>query len=91
MPMSYYLYILKSEVKETYYIGISNNPETRTLHHNSENKGYTQRYRPWKLVYTSVFESKDEAQKAERIVKKWKSKKMVSLLIARQININDYL
>ena len=91
ISMAYSLYILQSEIKQTYYIGSSDEPHRRTKYHNSESKGYTQRYRPWNIVYTHPFDTKQEAQKAERIVKKWKSKKMIRLLIEGKIDIRDYL
>lgn len=89
--MSYSLYILKSSVKETYYIGSSDDPERRLPYHNAESKGYTQRNRPWNLAYTYPFDTKQKAQKAEQIVKRWKSKKMIRLLIQGKIDILDYL
>ncbi len=89
--MSYSLYILQSTVNNTYYKGSSEDPLRRLNYHNGESKGYTQRYRPWKLVYTYRFDTKQEAQKAERIVKEWKSKKMVRLLIDGIIDIKDYM
>ncbi|MCW9706541.1 GIY-YIG nuclease family protein [Fodinibius salsisoli] len=39
--MKHFLYILRSEVKETYYIGVSDDPERRLAYHNGESKGYT--------------------------------------------------
>lgn len=89
--MEYSLYIVQSQIKETFYIGSSDDPERRLSYHNSESKGYTQRYRPWTIVYTHPFDTKHEAQKAERSVKNWKSKKMIRLLIEGKIDINDYL
>jgi len=89
--MKYSLYILKSSVRDTYYIGSSDNPKRRLPYHNGESKGYTQRYRPWKLAYTHTFDSKQQALQAEQVVKKWKSKKMIRLLIDGKIDIRDYL
>ena len=89
--MAYHLYILKSDKKDTYYSGSSEDPERRLIYHNSESKGYTRRHRPWELVYTHPFSSKKQGLKAEQIVKQWKSKKMVRLLIQGVIDINDYL
>jgi predicted GIY-YIG superfamily endonuclease len=43
--MSCTLYILQSQVKETYYTGISDDANTRSIYHNAENKGYTKRYK----------------------------------------------
>ncbi|MDX1642635.1 MAG: GIY-YIG nuclease family protein, partial [Balneolaceae bacterium] len=52
ISMPYSLYVLQSTIKETYYTGRSDDPERRVIYHNSESKGYTQRHRPWELVYT---------------------------------------
>ena len=89
MPMPYFLYILQSTLKETYYIGSSENPNRRTYFHNNDSKGYTLRYRPWKLAYTKGFPTKEEAMAAEKKVKSWKSKKMIRLLIKGKINLDD--
>ncbi len=64
----YYLYILKSQQKETYYIGCSDNPDRRCYFHNNDSKGYTLKYRPWKLVYTKAFSAMEAALAAEKIV-----------------------
>lgn len=89
--MKYFLYILQSEIKETYYIGASDDPEKRCFFHNRDSKGYTQRYRPWKIIYIHPFDTKEEALAAERKVKGWKSKKMIRYLIDGKIDIEDYL
>ena len=89
--MSCTLYILQSQVKETYYTGISDDADTRSIYHNAENKGYTRRYRPWDIVYTKLFPNRELALKAERTIKQWKSKKMIRLLIEGTIDIEDYL
>jgi putative endonuclease len=85
--MSYFLYILKSKVKDKFYIGISANPQRRLTYHNSIEKGFTSRYRPWEIVFTKEFNSKTEALKAERKVKNWKSKRMIELLINGKVQI----
>jgi putative endonuclease len=87
----YYLYILKSIASQTYYTGSSDDPLRRLEYHNHHSKGYTKRYRPWELKFTHLFDSKELAQKAERIIKAWKSKKMIELLINGKISIIDFL
>ena len=89
--MEFYLYILQSQTKETFYVGISEDPERRLIYHNSESKGFTQRNRPWIIAYKSRFKSRIEAENAEKKVKSWKSKKMIRLLIEGEINIEAYL
>ena len=86
--MQWFLYILCSEIKETYYTGVSRNPERRLyFHNNDEKKGYTRRNRPWKIVYRKAFPTESEALAAERQVKGWKSKRMIRLLLAGKIDV----
>lgn len=91
ISMKYFLYILQSEIRETYYMGSSDDPLRRTGYHNSESKGYTRRYRPWRLVFTYGFETREDAMQAEQKVKNWKSKKMIRLLIEGDIDIRNYI
>lgn len=60
--MRYYLYILRSEKRETYYTGSSDDPVNRCFFHNNQSKGYTIRDRPWELVYRYGFETKQESK-----------------------------
>jgi putative endonuclease len=91
MNMSCYLYILRSEVKETYYTGSSEDPDRRLTFHNDKGDGYTRRYRPWQIVYRHKFKTRREAERAELLVKGWKSKRMIQLLVSGVISIDDYL
>lgn len=79
--MCYSLYILTSTFKDTYYIGSSGDHKRHLPYHNSESKGYTQRYRPWTPAYTHLFDTKQQAIQAVKVLKNWKSKKMIRLLI----------
>ncbi|MBU1117005.1 MAG: GIY-YIG nuclease family protein, partial [Bacteroidetes bacterium] len=45
--MIYFLYILKSKSANKFYVGISQSPTLRLQYHNSFEKGFTARYRPW--------------------------------------------
>jgi putative endonuclease len=85
--MEYYLYILKSSKIGKYYIGISQNPQKRLDYHNTFEKGFTSRYRPWSIVYTQLFNSKFEASMAEKKLKNWKSKNMIERVIKREITV----
>ncbi len=85
--MPYYLYILKSQTADKYYTGSSQNPQVRLRNHNTVEKGFTSRYRPWEIVFTKEYPSKALAQAAERKIKNWKSKKMVERVINREIKL----
>ncbi len=85
--MSHYLYILKSKTTAKYYVGISENANRRLEYHNTKEKGFTSRYRPWEIVYQKEYDSKNEAQIAEKKIKGWKSRVMVEKLIEKEIEI----
>jgi len=85
--MSFFLYILHSSSADKFYTGISQNPYTRLSFHNSSEKGFTARYRPWKIVFIKNFYSKVEATLAEKKIKAWKSKSMIQRVIVGQIQI----
>jgi putative endonuclease len=85
--MGYFVYILKSKSVDKYYVGSSSNPERRLHFHNTIEKGFTSRYRPWELVYTLEFTTKKEAQAAERKIKAWKSKVRIKKLVSGEIEI----
>ncbi len=44
-------------------------------------KGFTGRAKDWEIVYSEMFESKQEAQKREIAIKKKKSRTYIELLI----------
>ncbi len=83
--MRYFLYILKSKSIDKFYVGISQNPERRLEYHNSFEKGFTSRYRPWEIVFTLMFPSKEDAAKMEKKIKSWKSSKMIKRVIEGDI------
>ena len=85
--MSHYVYILRSQVIDRYYIGQSENPERRLEFHNSVERGFTARYRPWKLVFKKECENREEAIRLERKIKQWKSKTMIQKLLEEKISL----
>ncbi len=85
--MAYFLYILKSKVVAKFYVGISQNPTLRLEYHNTIEKGFTSRYRPWEIVYTQEFRSKSEALVVEQKIKRWKSKKMIERILDGDIKL----
>lgn len=82
-----FLYILQSVNSGKYYVGISSDPVRRLEFHNTIETGYTSRYRPWKIVYTKCYSTRDEARKAEQKLKRWKSRAMIKKVINREVEI----
>ena len=63
--MKYTVYILYSEKYDKHYTGFTSDMEIRIQSHNIFGKGWTARYRPWKIIYTKEFNSKSDAMKFE--------------------------
>jgi putative endonuclease len=85
--MGHFLYILQSADNGRYYVGRSQNPERRLEHHNTTSTGFTSRYRPWALVFTQEFPTKQKAIAAEQLLKEWKSRKMTRYVIEGTIQL----
>jgi predicted GIY-YIG superfamily endonuclease len=85
--MNCFVYILQSENSGKFYTGISEDPLRRLLFHNSIEKGFTSRYRPWRIVFTKEFPNRSTAQKAEMKIKSWKSKVMINRLINGEVEV----
>jgi putative endonuclease len=77
----YYTYILKSKIKETYYIGSCSDLTIRLDRHNSGNSRSTKAFIPWEIVYYEQYDNKMDAMKREYFIKKQKSKKYIENLI----------
>ena len=76
------VYVLYSEKHNKIYIGYTSNIEQRLLSHNElGTKGYTLRYRPWKLIYTESFLLKLDAMKREKQLKSAKGREFIWNLI----------
>ena len=83
----YSVYILYSQSADRYYVGHTGDIVTRLNKHNSEveHGEYTRKNGPWIVVYhEDGFETRGEAMKRERQIKRWKSRSMIEGLIIRQ-------
>lgn len=78
---SYFVYILKCK-DDSYYTGITNDPDKRLWQHNEGliNNSYTFSRKPVKLVFTSEFENVYDAIAAEKRIKGWGRKKKEALI-----------
>jgi putative endonuclease len=85
--MGWSVYILKSERIDKYYVGQSADPDRRLMYHNTVEKGFTSRYRPWEIVYRTECETKEQAREIESRIKKWESRIMIEKLIEGKIKV----
>jgi len=65
---------------------MSSNPERRLLYHNIGKSGskyaFTKRAQDWKIVYKRSFDSRENALKYEKTIKKKKSRTFIQKLIS---------
>ena len=72
------VYVLYSSQYDKIYIGYTGNLEQRTLSHNElGKKGWTIKFRPWILVHSEVFETKQQALLREKELKSGKGRKWI--------------
>ena len=79
--MNFFVYILKSEVAEKSYVGSTNDLDRRIVEHNSGKSNYTSRYKPWKIIYTEVFSTLNEARLRERYLKSKAGRKFLKNVV----------
>ncbi|MCH2451020.1 MAG: GIY-YIG nuclease family protein [Gracilimonas sp.] len=81
------VYALYSPSHQKIYIGYTSNLEQRLLSHNSlGKKGWTIKYRPWKLAYTEEFETKKEAMLREKQLKSAKGREYIWEVVKEKFN-----
>ena len=78
--MAYFVYIIQSEVDNTYYKGFTENLENRIWEHNNGKSRYTSKKIPWKLVYLEEYETKKEALIREKQIKRFNSQYLKKLI-----------
>ena len=80
----WHLYVLQC-ADGTYYTGVTTDVKRRLNEHNTSNRGakYTKTRRPVKLVYSSEYDSRSSAQKAEHRFKRLTRKQKESMINER--------
>ena len=82
--MAYTVYVLKSRRSGRFYIGSSADVARRVAAHNAGRNRSTRGRGRWDAVYTESFETKEEAQRRERDLKRMKSHVFLEMLIERK-------
>jgi putative endonuclease len=78
--MSFWTYMLRC-ADDSYYIGHTDNLETRLFQHqSSELGGYTSSRLPIRLVFSQAHATREEALAAERQIKGWSRKKKEAMI-----------
>jgi putative endonuclease len=80
--MQYFVYILYAPIFDKFYIGQTQDIETRLISHNETAEfSYTSKYRPWQLVYCMPVQSRSLAMQLEKCIKSQKSKEFIKKLL----------
>jgi putative endonuclease len=67
--MKHYVYVLKSVENWRFYVGMTENVQRRLQEHNSGKTKSTKGYKPWVLVFTEEFDSRELAREREKYLK----------------------
>jgi putative endonuclease len=85
--MEYVVYILYSKSHDKIYIGFTSDLINRFHSHNKlGKKGWTEKYRPWEVIYCEVFEKKKDAISREENLKGAKAREWIRTKV-----INEYM
>jgi putative endonuclease len=81
--MGFYIYILYSTTSKIYYVGYTDNVERRLDEHNNPQRTkFTSKHLPWELKASFLIsEERGLAMKAEKYIKKMKSRIYIEKLI----------
>jgi putative endonuclease len=80
--MTYFVYILQSELDGGFYVGHTFDLKERIQRHNECRSLYTKGRAPWKLIYREVYGSRAEAMRREEEIKRTKSRKYIEQLVS---------
>jgi putative endonuclease len=68
--MKHYVYILNSQSEpEQFYVGMTDNVQSRLTDHNSGKSSHTAKYKPWRLVFHCWFDDAAKASEFEKYLK----------------------
>ena len=85
--MPFYLYILESLKDGSYYIGCTQDLDSRIERHNEGRTKYTKGRRPWELAYSEEYPDRSSDMKREKQIKDRKSRQYIEALVrtSRQV------
>ena len=67
----FYIYVLKSKVDGSTYVGFSNDLKRRLKEHNAQKNKSTRNEAPYELIYYESYKSESDAKHRERSLKRF--------------------
>ena len=86
--MPFYVYIIQSQIDNSFYKGFSEDVFKRLLQHNAGESNYTSTKIPWKLVYYEEQPDKKTALIRERNLKKADKNRITELIKSNKNLLN---
>jgi putative endonuclease len=81
--MAYYVYVILC-TDGSFYTGYTKNIDTRIkLHESGKGARYTRMHKPQKIAYLELFESRAQAMKREKAIKRLTHKQKLNLINSR--------
>jgi putative endonuclease len=84
----FYVYVLRSLVKDWIYVGYSENIKQRLLEHNSGKTPSTSRYKPYELIHYEAYRNMKDAKRRELYLKTTKGKTTLRTMIKEYLTSN---
>lgn len=85
----YQLYTLSSKKIDQYYVGHTVDIDDRLKRHNEGRSLSTKRGVPWVLKRLVSFETSSKAVKAEKWIKKMKSRRVIEKVISGELDLKE--
>ena len=77
------VYVLKSCKFDKSYVGQTRDIVERFAQHNSEHKGYTNKYKPWYIIYLERYLDREKAVKREKYLKSFSGRKFLKTIFSK--------
>jgi putative endonuclease len=87
----FYVYIIQSELDNSFYKGFSENPAQRLIQHNNKESHYTSAKTPWRLVHVEALPSKRDALIREKNLKKASIERLMALIASPKNIVLQFL
>jgi putative endonuclease len=85
----FYIYVLKSIYFAKSYVGQTDNIERRLIEHNIGKSLYTNKYKPWKLIYTEEYKTRVEALRREKYLKSRSGRRELKKIFVRLTSLTE--
>jgi len=76
----FFVYIIRSNSFDKYYVGQTNDFDSRLKRHNDGYEGFTKPYRPWEKVLVLEKSSRVEAMELENKLKNLSKQRLISFI-----------